>query len=182
MLFRSLAKRTVEGDLGIRYNASTISKLCGPERILENAGFSHPDLSQKLERLSHCVETLPESSEDTDLDFALSACAARAAVERHAGSIEPLWGPQGQYYIQHGKDLTGVEHFIGTGGIFTHHPQAGDILRKTLFSLQEPFSLRPKNPNLYTDARYCLYAAGLLAERYPETAFRIVRKYLRKWN
>jgi uncharacterized protein (TIGR01319 family) len=71
-----LAKRTVEGDLGIRYNASTILKLCGPERILENASLSHPDLSQKLETLSHCVETLPESPEDKDLDFALAACAA----------------------------------------------------------------------------------------------------------
>jgi uncharacterized protein (TIGR01319 family) len=177
-----LAKRTVEGDLGLRYNASTIFKLCGPERILENAGFSHPDLSQRLERLSHCVETLPESSEDKDLDFALASCAARAAMERHAGSIEALWGPQGQYYIQYGKDLTGVEHFIGTGGIFIHHPQAGDILRKTLFSPQEPFSLRPKNPNIYTDARYCLYAVGLLAERYPESAFRMAKKYLKKWE
>jgi uncharacterized protein (TIGR01319 family) len=177
-----LAKRTVEGDLGLRYNAGTIFKLCGPERILENASLSHPDLSQKLERLSHCVETLPESPEDKDLDFALAACAARAAMERHTGSIEALWGPQGQYYIQYGKDLTGVEHLIGTGGIFIHHPQAGDILRKTLFSPQEPFSLRPKNPNLYTDARYCLYAVGLLADRYPEVAFRIARKYLKKWN
>jgi uncharacterized protein (TIGR01319 family) len=177
-----LAKRTVEGDLGLRYNASTIFKLCGRERILENAGFTHPDLSQKLERLSHCVETLPESPEDKDLDFALAACAARAAMERHAGSIEALWGPQGQYYIQYGKDLTGVEHFIGTGGIFIHHPQAGDILRKTLFSPQEPFSLRPKNPTIYTDARYCLFAVGLLADRYPQAAFRIARKYLKKWD
>jgi uncharacterized protein (TIGR01319 family) len=103
-------------------------------------------------------------------------------MERHAGSIEALWGPQGQYYIQHGKDLTGVEHFIGTGGIFIHHPRAGDILRRTLFSPQEPFSLRPKNPNLYTDARYCLYAVGLLGERYPELALRIAKKYLKKWN
>jgi uncharacterized protein (TIGR01319 family) len=177
-----LAKRTVEGDLGLRYNAHTIFKLCGPDRILENAGFSHPGLSQKLERLSHCVETLPESSEDKDLDFALASCAARAAMERHAGSIEALWGPQGQYYIQHGKDLTAVDHLIGTGGIFIHHSLAGDILSKTLFSPEEPFSLRPQKPNLYTDARYCLYAVGLLADRYPETAFRIAKKHLKKWN
>jgi uncharacterized protein (TIGR01319 family) len=128
------------------------------------------------------VEVLPQTAEDQDLDFALAACAARAAMERHAGSIEALWGPQGQYYLQYGKDLTGVEHLIGTGGIFIHHSQAGDILRRTLFSTQEPFSLRPKNPNIYSDARYCLYAVGLLADRYPETASRIARKYLKKWN
>jgi uncharacterized protein (TIGR01319 family) len=177
-----LAKRTVEGDLGIRYNSSTILKLCGPDRILENASLLHPDLSSRLERLSQRVESLPESAEDQDLDFALAACAARTAMERHAGSIEALWGPQGQYYIQHGKDLTSTEHVIGTGGVFIHHFQAGAILQRTLFSTREPFSLRPKAPSLYTDARYCLYAAGLLADRYPEKAFRIARKYLRKWN
>jgi uncharacterized protein (TIGR01319 family) len=177
-----LAKRTVEGDLGIRYNAATILKLCGQDRILENARLSHPDLAQKLGRLSRCVEAIPESSEDQDLDFALAACAARAAVERHSGSIEALWGPQGQYYIQHGKDLTAVENLIGTGGIFIHHPRAGALLEKTLFSPGEPFSLRPKSPNLYTDARYCLFAVGLLADRYPEIAFRVGKKYLKKWN
>jgi uncharacterized protein (TIGR01319 family) len=177
-----LAKRTVEGDLGLRYNAGTILKLCGEGRILQHTSLFQKDLAPRLEVLSQCVEALPQTAEDQDLDFALAACAARAAMERHAGSIEALWGPQGQYYLQYGKDLTGVEHLIGTGGIFIHHPQAGDILKRTLFSPQEPFSLRPKNPNIYSDARYCLYAVGLLADRFPETAFRIARKYLKKWD
>jgi uncharacterized protein (TIGR01319 family) len=177
-----LAKRTVEGDLGIRYNANTILKICGRERILENASAAHEDLPQKLDRLSQCVETLPASDQDRDLDFALASCAARAAMGRHAGTIERLWGPQGQYDVQQGKDLTAVEHLIGTGGIFIHHPQAGAILQKTLFSPEEPFSLRPDNPGIYTDARYCLFAVGLLAERFPETACRIAKKYLKKWN
>jgi uncharacterized protein (TIGR01319 family) len=176
-----MAKRTVEGDMGIRYNASFILKLCGQERILKNARFSHPDLLQKLQSLSRSVETLPRSEEGRDLDFALAACAAQAAMERHAGTIETLWGPQGQYYVQHGKDLTNIGHLIGTGGIFIHHPQAGEILRKTLFSPQEPFSLRPRDPAIYTDARYCLFAIGLLADRYPEQAFRIGKKSLKKW-
>jgi uncharacterized protein (TIGR01319 family) len=128
------------------------------------------------------VETLPESVEDRDLDFALASCAAQAAMERHAGTIEPLWGPQGQYYVQQGKDLTGIEYLIGTGGIFIHHPDAGDILEKMLFSAEEPFSLRPKTPAIYTDAQYCLFAVGLLAERFPEKACRIAKKYLKKWN
>jgi uncharacterized protein (TIGR01319 family) len=177
-----LTKRTVEGDLGLRYNAGTILKLCGEGRILQHASLFQKDLAPRLEKLSQCVEVLPQTAEDQDLDFALAACAARAAMERHAGSIESLWGPQGQYYVQYGKDLTGVEHLIGTGGIFIHHRQAGDILRRTLFSPEEPFSLRPKTPNLYTDARYCLFAVGLLADRYPESAFRIAKKYLKKWN
>jgi len=177
-----LAKRTVEGDLGIRYNANTILKFCGPERILKNAQVPHPDLGEKLKALSHRVDLLPQSDEDLDLDFALAICAAQAAMERHAGIIETVWGPQGQYFLQYGKDLTRIEHLIGTGGIFIHHPQAGAILAKTLFSTEEPFSLRPRNPAIYTDARYCLFAVGLLAERFPKKACRIAKKYLKKWN
>lgn len=177
-----LAKRTVEGDLGIRYNAGSILKLCGQERIRKNARFFHSDLSQKLENLSQSVGFLPESEEDQDLDFALATCAAQAAMERHAGTIETLWGPQGQFYLQYGKDLTGVEHLIGTGGIFIHHLQAGAILQKTLFSPEEPFSLKPRNPTLYMDARYCLFAVGLLADRFPDQALRVAKKYLKKWN
>jgi len=150
--------------------------------IRENASLPHPDLDIKLECLSREVGFVPENPEDRDLDFALASCAARAGMERHAGTIETLWGPHGQYFVLHGKDLTPVEHLIGTGGIFVHHPRADGILKKALFDPGQPFSLRPQNPNLYTDANYCLFAVGLLAERNPEIAFRIGKKYLKKWN
>jgi uncharacterized protein (TIGR01319 family) len=176
------AKRTVEGDLGIRYNAESILRLCGAEAIRKNASLPHPDLGEKLECLSRDVGFVPGNPEEQDLDFSLASCAAQAAMERHAGTIETLWGPQGQYLIQHGKDLTPVEQVIGTGGIFIHHPRADGILKKALYDARRPFSLRPRCPNLYTDARYCLFAVGLLAERYPEAAFRIGKKYLKKWN
>lgn len=177
-----LAKRTVEGDLGIRYNARSILKLCGQDQIMKNACLPHSELSHKLESLSHNVDFLPQSPQDLGLDFALASCAAKAAMERHAGNIETLWGPQGQFYLQYGKDLTGIEYLIGTGGIFIHHPRAAAVLQQTLFSQEEPFSLRPRNPALYTDAQYCLYAVGLLADRFPDQACRIARKYLKKWN
>jgi len=176
------AKRTVEGDLGIRYNASSILKLCGREQISKNLRFSHPNLGGKLESLSKNVDFLPQNEEDCDLDFALASCAAQTAIERHAGTIEVLWGPQGQYYLQYGKDLTGIRHLIGTGGIFIHHPQAGPLLRKTLFSPEQPFSLKPRDPVLYTDAQYCLFGVGLLADGWPDQAFRLAKKYLQIWN
>ena len=176
------AKRTVEGDLGMRYNAESILKLCGAEAIRKNASLPHPDLDKKLECLSRDVGFVPDNPEDRDLDFALASCAARAGMERHAGTVETLWGPHGQYFVLHGKDLTPVEHLIGTGGIFVHHPRADGILKKALFDPGQPFSLRPQDPSLYTDANYCLFAVGLLAERYPEIAFRIGKKYLKKWS
>jgi uncharacterized protein (TIGR01319 family) len=176
------AKRTVEGDLGIRYNAPWILRICGKDRLLKCAPLNPESISGKIEILSQNVDRLPETEEDRNLDLALATCAAQVALERHAGTIEALWGPEGQYYVQYGKDLTEVAHLIGTGGIFVHHPQADRILRKTLFSPETPFSLRPKNPQIYTDASYCLFAVGLLAERFPDTAFRIAKKYLKRWE
>jgi uncharacterized protein (TIGR01319 family) len=177
-----LAKRTVEGDLGIRYNAESILKLCGPESIRKNATLPHPNLARKLQCLCQDVGYVPQTPEDIDIDFALASCAAQAAMERHSGSIETLLGPQGQYFLQHGKDLTNVDHLIGTGGIFIHHPRAGEILHRTIYDPEQPFSLRPRNPTFYTDARYCLFAVGLLAERHPDIALRVAKKYLKKWN
>ncbi|MCX5910025.1 MAG: methylaspartate mutase accessory protein GlmL [Deltaproteobacteria bacterium] len=177
-----LAKRTVEGDLGIRYNAECIFRLCGEEKLLKSASLKSGRLAPKIEALCRNVEFLPQTEEDLNLDLALGTCAAQVAMERHAGIIEAVWGPQGQYYVQYGKDLTEIQHLIGTGGIFIHHPRADHILRKSLFSSEEPFSLRPRNPGLYTDAQYCLFAIGLLADRYPETALRIAKKYLKKWG
>ncbi len=175
-----LAKRTVEGDLGIRYNASSILEICGAEKILAHAQLPHPQLVQEIARLSQKVEILPASAPELDLDLALASCAAQLAMARHAGKIETLWGPQGQYFIQYGKDLMAFEHLIGTGGIFRHHPQADLILKKTFYAEEDHLSLRPKHPMLYTDAQHCLFAVGLLAERYPETALRLAKKYLRQ--
>jgi uncharacterized protein (TIGR01319 family) len=177
-----LAKRTVEGDLGIRYNAVSILQLLGPDRLQKDLRLPLSEISKKIGSLSQNPSLLPSSEEDWDLDFALAAGAVRAAMERHAGTIETLWGPHGQYYLQYGKDLTGLEHLIGTGGIFIHHPRAGAILEKTLFSSEEPFSLRPKDPHCYTDGEYCLFAIGVLAERFPDQALRIGKKYLKKWD
>ncbi len=177
-----LAKRTVEGDLGIRYNAASIRRLCGEERLRKNAPSLKDDLSQTVESLTQNVGYLPQNPEDQEVDFALAASAAQVAVERHAGTIETIWGPQGQYYVQYGKDLTAFPHLIGTGGIFIHHPRAMEILKRTFYSEEEPFSLRPKNPALYNDGRYCLFGVGLLAERFPDLALRIAKKYLKKWG
>jgi hypothetical protein len=48
------------------------------------------------------------------------------AAERHCGRLEAVFTPNGQRFIQHGKDLTGIKSVIGTGGpvIFSGTPAA----------------------------------------------------------
>ena len=101
-------------------------------------------------------------------------------MERHAGTIEAVFGPMGQYFIQHGKDLRGVKTVIGTGGPLVSGPDRQAILRSMLYSEAKPFALLPKAPRFYIDEHYLLYAVGLMAEAHPDTAVRVARKHLKE--
>jgi uncharacterized protein (TIGR01319 family) len=101
-------------------------------------------------------------------------------MERHAGRIEPTYGPQGEILIQYGKDLTGIRTLIGTGGPLVFSPAPENILEALVFSESNPFSLKPKTPSFYLDQEYLLYAIGLMSEIEPEKALRVAKKHLRK--
>jgi len=175
-------KRTVEGDLGMRYNASTIVQVAGEAFFRENIDSPGLDLHRAVSRFARNPESLPESEADGILDQTLARAATRVAMDRHAGRIEATYGPNGPVYIQYGKDLRGLKTVIGAGGplIFGLAPEI--ILRETLFSEANPFSLRPRNPAFYLDGKYLLYAVGLLSEKEPVKAFKLGRKYLQRLN
>ena len=82
-------------------------------------------------------------------------------MERHAGTIETTYGPDGQIFVQYGKDLRDIKNVIGTGGPLIFSPVPEKILKETLHSETNPFSLKPKIPSFYLDERYLLYAIGL---------------------
>lgn len=174
------AKRTVEGDLGLRYNAMSIVETTGEARILRNGvrPESVAHLRDRAKYLSEHVETLPTREDDFQLDNWLARMASETAMERHAGRLEQIYSPQGPMYIQTGKDLRDVGKIIGTGGIFAHSQEPSNILEGVLFSNEDPLSLRPQSPEFFVDKRYILYAIGLLAERAPEKAVRIGKRYL----
>jgi uncharacterized protein (TIGR01319 family) len=176
------AKRTVEGDLGIRYNAVSILEAAGEARIRKYCGRweSREDLESKVNYLSEHTETVPIKEEDFLLDTCLARIASEIAIERHAGRLEQVYSPHGQAFIQSGKDLREVRNVIGTGGIFAYGRAPLTVLEGALFSQENPFSLKPQSPEFLVDSSYILYAVGLLAERSPKKAVRIGKKYLKK--
>ncbi|MCJ7687077.1 MAG: glutamate mutase L, partial [Desulfobacteraceae bacterium] len=175
-------KRTVEGDLGMRYNASTIVQVAGEGFFREDRSNSEIDLDKAVSRFVLNPESLPESEEDKALDVKLARAATRFAMARHAGQIETTYGPNGPVYMQYGKDLRGLKTVIGTGGPLIFGPAPDVIIRETLFSGDNPFSLRPRNPKFYLDREYLLYAVGLLSEKEPLKALKLGKKYLRRLN
>ncbi|MDR3342800.1 MAG: glutamate mutase L [Treponema sp.] len=171
-----VSKRTVEGDIGMRYGAAGVLEAAGTQRLGELSGLTASYVETRVAYLGTHPEALPMTPEEDALDFALAAAAVETAVTRHTGTIEAVYTPMGQAFVQSGKDLTGVSRLILTGGVVIHNPWAKEIASHALYNKATPASLRPKAAELYIDTSYILAAMGLLAEAYPDYAISIMKK------
>jgi len=93
-------KRTVEGDLGIRYNADTILHKAGKKKLMDRIASideslaGRMDVEAMVETLSRCIESVPKSETDRCLDTALSCVAVEMAMKRHCGRLEEVYFPE----------------------------------------------------------------------------------------
>jgi uncharacterized protein (TIGR01319 family) len=168
------AKRTVEGDLGVRY---------GTDKILEilSAKVQTPD--NQLVKYAKKVfgrQILPIDDLENMLDSELAYVALKEAVKRHVGRIELVYGPLGEMDFQYGKDLTKINFVIGTGGPIVFSKKPRKIMEGALFDTNKPEYLRPKKPRFFIDQNYVLFAAGLLKNGFPRQAFKLIKKNLRE--
>ena len=178
-------KRTVEGDLGIRYNAPSIIEVVGEKYCIERMHDMDPDfifdthqLTRMIRQLSSDVGRIPNCSMENYVDCVLAESAVAVAVQRHVGRLTSEYSFLSEKKVQRGKDLTQTANLIGTGGIFAYGRWPEVILRAALFDPEQPDVLKPRKPDAYIDKAYLLYAMGLLAEAYPEKSVRIAKKYL----
>ncbi len=172
-------KRTVEGDLGMRHNATSILEAAGIEAIAADAGLSAARLATLVRHAHEEIEWLPQSREEHAVDHALARAAVRLAVHRHAGTTETVYTVTGPVSVQRGKDLGEVGSVIGTGGALAYSTKPGEILAMALADPKQPLSLRPANPRLLLDREYLLYACGLLAAVEPEAALTLALQHIR---
>ncbi|MDR1587787.1 MAG: glutamate mutase L [Treponema sp.] len=170
------SKRTVEGDIGMRYSARGVWEAMGAERLAGISGCTAAELDAWVELLGVHPEKMPETAGEEAMDFALAAGALETAFIRHAGTLEEVYLPSGPVYMQSGKDLTRVSHLVLTGGALIHSKRIEELARFTRFEKSRPFSLRPEKTDVYVDASYIIAAAGLLAETWPEVSFSIIKK------
>ncbi len=171
-------KRTVEGDLGMRVNASAIAEAAGLGALAAAAGLEPERARELLDGLASDIERLPEREDEKRLDQALAEAALKIAVSRHAGSVNIVQTVTGPLSVQTGKDLGAVHTLIGTGGVLAHGDNAGQILHQGLADPAEPRSLRPKAPELLVDGDYLLFACGLLAEKEPDAALTLGLRHM----
>ena len=172
-------KRTVEGDIGMRYSIHGIVEAGGLRRVSELSGIPEARVQELVDYLGANTETLPSTPELEALDYALASLAIETAVTRHAGTMEEAYTMMGLTYVQTGKDLTGVKQIVVTGGSLIHTKRTQSIAEHALFDPKNPMSLKPKEAKVWVDRSYILAAMGLLAEHRPQTALRIMKKELK---
>ncbi|MEO7070743.1 MAG: glutamate mutase L [Nostocoides sp.] len=152
--------RTVEGDLGMRWNAEGIVSAASSERIL---------LSQNaIEYAAHVasdVGHLPGGPAEWAAERDLSAAAAVVAARRHARSQSPSEGP---------RPLRDVQLLVGSGGVLRHAPDgtAGFVLDAIRADHAGGWRT-PQDARTAVDAAYVLCAVGLLAPDHPLAARRL---------
>lgn len=173
------AKRTVEGDLGVRYSASFLANEVGIENLANKAMISVDQVKSCLQKIKDNPGILPQNDNNIEkLDYALGFYAAKLAGSRHAGFIEMFYTPFGPAFAQTGKDLTNVCKVIGTGGPIINSCSAKEILKGILYNVESPNVLSPKDAEFYIDNKYIMAGMGLLSEIDAETALFFMKKSL----
>ena len=173
------AKRTVEGDIGMRYSIQGILDAVGAHRVAQLSGLTQARVQELVDYLKVNTDKVPDGDDELEqLDFALASMAIEEAVRRHAGTIEETYTMMGQTFVQEGKNLTKVGQIVVTGGSLIHTRRTAEIASHALYSPQQPASLRPKKAGVWVDRKYIMAAMGLLSTHYPRTALRIMKKEL----
>jgi uncharacterized protein (TIGR01319 family) len=179
------AKRTVEGDLGIRFNAATILGRVGLEDLTMELRAAFPrfavsggQIAQYIDEISQDTSRVPSEEWHYAADAVLARVAVDLAMERHVGKRERIFSREGETWVHYGKDMTDTPTLIGTGGVFLYNPHVPQILSPGVRGNPRYQVLRPKNPKTFIDASYLLYAVGLLAESHPAVAVRIFHAHM----
>ena len=154
--------RTVEGDLGVRWNAPGIVAAAIAERLLDD--IERSALDSAAERRARDTSYLPDDGAEREVDARLAELAVTVALRRHGRG---------------GKNLRDVRLVVGSGGVLRHAdaPLRARILGPATRDLAGGWPV-PEGARTTVDDRCVLAAAGLLAGDSPTAAARLLRSCL----
>ncbi|AHI01257.1 glutamate mutase L [Kutzneria albida] len=142
-------RRTVEGDLGMRWSAPTVVSEAGVERLAPLEELA--PLATQAEFRAGSVDWVPSDVDGAEVDAVLAGLAAVLAVRRHLRMVDGQLGPKGAGLL------------VLSGGVFRH--AGAERLARIEQRLRADPVLRPvlRNAEIVIDNRYVLAPAGLLA-------------------
>lgn len=168
-------KRTVEGDMGMRYSATALYESVGDEPFLK---FGINDAKEKVEYRFFHTDYVPDNDEDLFFDNALCYIATKTSLERHIGHIKKIETPTRTIYKQYGKDLRPAEMFIGTGGSLINSYDPKKIL-SAIGDLDDKYLIN-EDIKYYLDEKYILSSAGLISTVDEKASYELLNKYLKE--
>lgn len=164
-----LAKRTVEGDLGVYVNRWNLAELIGMDELEKEFGKGAGDLVSQL-------RPIPSDGLELRMAARLAEKAVEVSVRRHAGFTRHLYGEAGgRLKAAEGKDLTSVIHIIGTGGALSRLPGGNDILEKIHRFGKGTELLPKKEAKVHLDTRYIMASVGVMASSYRDGALELLK-------
>lgn len=165
-----LAKRTVEGDLGVYINIPNIVEKVG----LDTLEKQFPNTAELIKEMP----PIPTTAEQIEFVERLTLEAVLTALGRHAGTLKNVYGPSGKKTVAIGKDLSAVKHIIGTGGALTRLPGRHDILKKTILGSNYENLYPQIGASVLIDNLYLMASLGVLSKRYKEAAVNLLKQSL----
>lgn len=179
-LRESFLKRTVEGDMGMRYSA--LSAYENYKEGFLSYEYAEEEIIEKCKKRQENPEIIFEDEDELKFDTIIGENCVRVSINRHAGSLRT--GYLNGHYVdyQDGKDLSFVNKIIGTGGVIINNKNPKNILEK--IKLGEKNKLVPENPSYFIDKKYILSHIGLLSTIDRDLAFKVLSENLEPlaWN
>ncbi len=175
-LTEPFAKRTVEGDIGMRYSISSLIEAGGIENIARNAQSTENAVANWEKVCKASPEILPKKeTEEKRIDEELAAMSVEISAQRHCGFTETSFSLLGEVLVQTGKDLTQVKYVIGSGGSVINSSNPRDILKRGSYSPTGLTLLKPLSPKYLLDKKNIFAAMGLLSRLEPDIALEIMK-------
>ncbi len=170
-----VAKRTVEGDLGVYVNMKNVVELIGVDRIAKDLALTEEAVNELID--GH--QPIPLTDLQKQFVERLTEEAVVLAAHRHAGGFRDLYGGSGKKTVAEGKDLTGIQYIVGTGGALTRLPNRVEIMQKIALSNRGDKLLPNSESKILVDNDYIMASLGVLSKEYPEAALLLMKKSLK---
>ncbi len=169
-----VAKRTVEGDLGVFINKRNIVDIIKIEKLEKELNMS----SEDIEKFTNSDIAIPETEEHKRFIERLTKEAVIVSINRHAGGYRTYFGSKSDT-LAFGKDLTAVKWIVGTGGALTRLTAREEILNSISQFNRADKLLPTAEAKILIDNDYIMASLGVLSSLNKEAAIKLLLKSLK---
>lgn len=172
-----VAKRTVEGDLGVFVNKKNVAEMIKIEKLAK-------ELDMDIKEVENYIESdiaIPVTEKHKKFIERLTKEAVIVSINRHAGGYRTYFGGKSKT-LAFGKDLTGVKWIVGTGGALTRLPARVEILKEIGIQSKGDKLLPTPEARILIDNDYIMASLGVLASLNKEASIKLLLKSLNYEN